>query len=135
MGKQPAGNQLPTELQGFAGAIKQNIFKTGLQALCGCVDLPLFCTSSPFKANSTATPQGSPRPLQFQQHHQDKHSHEINTHKNLITQQISLRIQCLSLQAIKVCCTELTSFISTMMCRTGLLEPQKSSGRWQNSHC
>lgn len=63
MGKQAAGNQLPTKLQGFTGAMKQNIFNAGLQALFGCMDLPRFCTSSPF------TPQGSPRPPQFQQHH------------------------------------------------------------------
>lgn len=63
MGKQAAGNQLPTKLQGFTGAMKQNIFNAGLQALSGCMDLPRFCTSSP------STPQGSPRPPQFQQHH------------------------------------------------------------------
>lgn len=90
MGKKPADDQLPTKLQGFTGAMEQNIFNTGLQVLFGCVELIHFCTSSPFEANSTATPQGSPRPPQLQQHHQEMHSHEINTHNNLIIHQISL---------------------------------------------
>lgn len=127
--KQPA---LLMELQEFGGATVLVAMDLGFYL---AIPVDLLCSSAPVSAlllkPNLMAPWG--RPIfnsTTKTWLRDRHTHSKIYHPLSSSYVIQ---KCISLQALNIYLTQLTSSIGSSICRTMLLHPQRSSGRQQNS--